>query len=376
MTAAFDFSDHSAFLTTIKTLAQETLSPKVLDIDKGYYPLDEMAVLGKAGLFAPHLNEYGNRFDLAILANAQVGRVCGTTAFLTWCHQVMGLYLDQSNNAALKGEFLANHTLANTFGGTALSNPMKTWANIETMKFTAKKDGNGYKISGILPWISHIKDGQYCGAVAKIDGTEDEIFFLLHFDKARAGTWQLHACPEFSGMEGSSTLRIELTEYPISSDDIIANPCKDYITRIRGAFVLMQMGIGAGIILGAIDDIKQGTAVSNAYLQDQAGNLTAELDALVARTAELAKTPFNTDKDFFLDVLNVREQGALLALRATQAAMLHQGAKGYLMTAAPQRRLREAQFVAIVTPAIKHLRYLSHQLMGEPAVKRDIEFYI
>lgn len=371
----FDFHDQSTFLDHISHLANTHLSPKVLDIDKGYYPLSEMEKLGKAGLFSAHLNAYNNRFDLAILANTQVGRVCGTTAFLTWCHQVMGLYLDQSANEQLKSRFLPNHALANTFGGTALSNPMKTWANIETMKFSAKKDGNGYKISGILPWISHIQAGQYCGAVAKIDGTDDEVFFLLHFDQERAGTWQLHACPAFAGMEGSSTLRIELNDYPISTEDIIALPCKDFIARIRGAFVLMQLGIGAGIIMGAIDDIKEGTAVSNAFLEDQAGSLTLELDNLVAKTLTLAKTPFNSDKDFFLDVLCVREQGAMLTLKATQSAMLHQGAKGYLMTAHPQRRLREAQFVAIVTPAIKHLRYLSHQLMGEPKVK-PIEYFI
>jgi hypothetical protein len=36
---------------------------------------------------------------------------------------------------------------------------------------------------------------------------------------------------------------------------------------------------------------------------------------------------------------------------------LHQGARGYMMNTAPQRRIREAHFVAIVTPAIKHLRW-------------------
>lgn len=36
--------------------------------------------------------------------------------------------------------------------------------------------------------------------------------------------------------------------------------------------------------------------------------------------------------------------------------MLHQGARGYLRTATAQRRLREAYFIAIVTPALKHLR--------------------
>jgi len=45
-----------------------------------------------------------------------------------------------------------------------------------------------------------------------------------------------------------------------------------------------------------------------------------------------------------------------LALRAAQSALLHQGARGYLMSSAAQRRVRESHFVAIVTPALKHLR--------------------
>ena len=41
--------------------------------------------------------------------------------------------------------------------------------------------------------------------------------------------------------------------------------------------------------------------------------------------------------------------------------MLHLGAKGYLSNNAAQRRLREAYFIAIVTPAIKHLRKELHE---------------
>jgi len=36
--------------------------------------------------------------------------------------------------------------------------------------------------------------------------------------------------------------------------------------------------------------------------------------------------------------------------------MLHCGARGYVSTGAAQRRLREAYFVPIVTPATKQLR--------------------
>jgi hypothetical protein len=35
---------------------------------------------------------------------------------------------------------------------------------------------------------------------------------------------------------------------------------------------------------------------------------------------------------------------------------MHQGARGYLLSNGVQRRVRESHFVAIVSPAIKHLR--------------------
>ena len=36
--------------------------------------------------------------------------------------------------------------------------------------------------------------------------------------------------------------------------------------------------------------------------------------------------------------------------------MLHAGARAYVHGSSPERKLREAYFVAIVTPALKHLR--------------------
>lgn len=355
-------TDQTEILQNTRDAAQKLLLPKVRAIDEGYYPRDELGQIAKTGAFSAHLKEAGSRFDTAILATAQIGRVCGTSAFLAWCHQVMGLYLDHAPNTAPKQALLAAHANGERFGGTALSNPMKSWANIEPMILQAKKDGDGFVISGTLPWISHIGEGQYCGAVAQVDGGE-QVFFVLEFDDARHANWALEECPDFSGMMGSATWRIVLNNYKVSQSQVLAYPCTDFIKNIRAAFVLMQMGIGAGIIQGAIDDIGEGTAKSNAFLEDQAGNLQSALDRLVQKTLDLAKTAFETDVDFFIDVLNVRQQGAILALKATQAALLHQGARGYVMSASPQRRLREAQFIAIVTPAIKHLRYLTHQLM-------------
>jgi alkylation response protein AidB-like acyl-CoA dehydrogenase len=43
-------------------------------------------------------------------------------------------------------------------------------------------------------------------------------------------------------------------------------------------------------------------------------------------------------------------------MAAAHASMLHAGARGYLKSSPVQRRMREAYFVGIVTPATKQLR--------------------
>ena len=126
--------------------------------------------------------------------------------------------------------------------------------------------------------------------------------------------------------------------------------------------------MASGLVAGSIDsilEVRQPLGHVNQYLEDSAEQLQLELDSLLSRVMSLAKQPLTAPAEEFLDVLDARAEGASLALRATQSALLHQGARGYLKTAAPQRRIREAHFVAIVTPAIKHLRWEMQRLLKE-----------
>ena len=63
-----------------------------------------------------------------------------------------------------------------------------------------------------------------------------------------------------------------------------------------------------------------------------------------------------TDDDYWRTVVELRLEAGDASVAAAHAAMLHCGARGYLMSHRAQRRLREAYFVAIVTPATKQLR--------------------
>lgn len=356
-----------AMLARVREIARGPLARDAERIDReGHYPLDILQSLGRAGALAAHLDRNGTDFIGAIRAMTEAGRVCGSTAFMMWCHVVCGVYMEQSGNPALSGPRLDAHANGATMGGTGMSNPMKTFARIEAMLLKAHCVPGGYSVSGTLPWVSHIARDHYLGAVAAlVDGdSEREVMFLLDCD---APGVELRHCPTFSAMEGTSTWSVRLTDVFIDADHVIADPVRPFIGRIRAAFILLQTGMGLGVAQGAIDSmwqVEDQLGHVNEYLDDRPFALQAELDDLTARIETLALDPYTTGDDYLIDVLDVRAHASELALRAAQSALLHHGARGYLMSAAPQRRVRESHFVAIVTPAIKHLRKEIARLMA------------
>ena len=132
-----DWTDE-AVLAGAKAIADGPLSAAAAEIDRGAYPLEILGRLGGAGALAVHLDRHGGRFGLSVAAMQAASRACGATGFLMWCHDVCGLYLEQSGNAALTGAVLDDHAAGRSFGGTALSNPMKAFAGIEPILLRAR----------------------------------------------------------------------------------------------------------------------------------------------------------------------------------------------------------------------------------------------
>lgn len=353
----------TSLIKAVRAIAQGPLASQAYAIDRGAYPADILKQLAASGAMSEHLTRADGTpgdYGRAILAMAEASKVCGATGFMMWCQCVAGLYMQASGNPALMGKRLARHIAGETLGGTGLSNPMKSFAQIEALLLKAAPVEGGYLVNGTLPWVSNLAPDHYFGAIASVqlDGAcaGREMMFMLRCD---ASGVTLKACPEFSGMEGTGTYSIHCKDLFVATDDVVADPAKPTIARIRGGFVLLQCGIAAGVVQGAIDSmwaVEGQLGHVNQFLEERPNELQAELDALVARVMKLADTPFDTSTEYFIDVLDARAHGAELCMRAANSALMHQGARGYLMHSEVQRRVREAQFVAIVTPAIKHLR--------------------
>lgn len=359
-------------LDAVRAVARGPLAEVAEAIDRqGHYPREVLQQLGALGAMSAHLDAPAGRADygLAIRAMAEVSRVCGATGFMVWCHAVCGLYMQASGNPALAGDALMAHATGRTLGGTAMSNPMKSYAQIESLLLKAVPVDGGYRVSGSLPWVSNLGPDHACGALAGVVDERGEVvrevMFLLRCD---APGVELRECPSFAGMEGTGTWALRLKDHFIGADEIMADPAKPFIARIRGAFVMLQCGMALGVTQGAIDSmwtVEDQLGHVNQFLDERPADLQAELDALEARVMKLAQTPFDPSPSFFVEVLDARAHGAELSLRAAQSALLHQGARGYLMSSDVQRRVRESHFVAIVTPAIKHLRKEIARLTAE-----------
>ncbi len=357
------------FIQAVAEQVRIELAPLAQAIDQeGLYPGEFMRHLGALGGFGAALSaqDGGSGLTLAeqIEITTQVGRACGSTAFLVWCQSCCAWYLAHSPNAAARDRYIRQVARGELLAGTGMSNAVKHLAGIEKILLRAQRntDGSGYTVNGSLPWVSNVGDGHLAVVAASIEG-EGYIMFAV---PSTAKGFDTRGCLQFSGLEGTQTLNLRFHNVQVPNNDVLAHPNQftEYIRRIKPGFVLGQAGMGLGITEGCLDVMRESntsTAHVNMFLDDQEPDIAAQLALLKAQAATLARqaqegvTPI-------LPVLKLRAAVSELTLKAANSAVLHAGAKGYLALHPAQRRLREAVFVAIVTPALKHLRKEIHDI--------------
>ncbi|MDX2259153.1 MAG: acyl-CoA dehydrogenase family protein [Hyphomicrobiaceae bacterium] len=348
-------------LDRVALVVKSDLAPLVRAIDEdNVYPGDVLRKLGAAGAFRSHIpsaNDGVLDLGAAIQAMALAGRECLSTAFCAWCQATFAWYAENTENAGLRQRFAGAAASADKLGGTGLSNPMKSFFGIEKFRLRGVRVAGGYQVKGALPWVSNLGPDHAFGTVFEIDGPAPRrVMAMIPCDHPGVG---LVEAGEHLALDGTGTYAVQIRDAFIGDELILADPAEPFVKRVRQGFILLQMGMALGVVRGCIDiQRRMHTSLGhvNCYLEDQPDELEAELHRIEAETLALAADPYSDDPRVWRRVLEVRLAGSALALRAAQAAMLFSGARGYVRAGAAQRRLREAYFVAIVTPATKQLK--------------------
>ena len=350
----------------IDQIVKNDLKPLTLSIDHGTYTTEVLNKLGKVGAFRHHIPTQNNgKLDLfsTIADMAKVSEECMSTGFMMWAQTVCAWYIENSENEWLKSEVLPKMVDGEVFGATALSNPMKHFGGIEELKLTAEETEDGYIINGTLPWVSNLLEGSskhYFGSIFHVLDKNGQpardAMALIPCDLEGLTMKQL---VEFVGMEGTGTYALIFDNAFLPKKYLLADPVLPMLKKMKAGFILLQTGMAAGVIQGAINDMnKSNLTLSeiNEYLDDSPDEMQEELEDALEFIQELCEEPYTEGEEYIKSVLEARLLGAELCKRAADSVMQHAGAKGYIVDAVAHRKQREAYFVIIVTPSIKHLR--------------------
>ena len=351
--------DGPSLADEVAGIARKELAPLAGAIDSGeVYPEALLRRFGEVGAWSSHLPQEGPA-DLccAIEATAAIGEVCGATAFMAWCQNTLVWYAGNSTNLKLAKRFGDGFASGRILGGTGLSNPMKSFFGIEKLKLKGRKAGGGYVVRGALPWVSNLGPDHFFGTIFEREDAPGEIVMFLADCSHPAVT--LSPCKPFLAMDGTGTYSVQFRDAFVPDELILAEQAGPFVKRIRAGFILLQLGMALGLIkdcINIMDEVDGPLGHVNRYLPQQPVDFKELSGELERETMALARDPYNSDDAYWRRVVALRLRIGDASVAAAHAAMLHCGARGYLKSHRVQRRLREAYFVAIVTPATKQLR--------------------
>ncbi|GJE00764.1 acyl-CoA dehydrogenase family protein [Methylobacterium isbiliense] len=356
-------SGFDAMLQEVRAAAARDLAPLVRRIDEEcLYPEAPLRSFAAAGAFATHLPVAG-RADLggAIRAAAEAGEHCLSTAFCMWCQGALAFAVACSDNAALRADLGPRLASGAVLGGIALANPLKTFAGLSRLSLAAERVAGGYRVSGSLPWVSNLGPGHRFAAVFERPAGRVAMTVL----SCDAEGVQLVPPGRLLALGGTRTYTVKLQNVLVADEDLLADPIEAHFRRIRAGLLLLQAGMALGLgraCLRLMRDAAAPRSLVNGQLALQPRALADRLDALEEEVCLLAATPFETDPVYWRRVLEVRLALGELAVEAAQNALMHCGSRGFVGDGEAQRRLREAAFLAVAAPAVKHLRWMLAEL--------------
>lgn len=360
-----DYLKQDPAIAQLRTVINKTLTPKVKDIDlKGEFPGQIMHDIGAAGAFSHAVSTNyegsGKGLRYAVQSIEEVSKDCLSTGFITWCQVACTWYLQNTENIALREKLLPEVATGRVLAGTGLSNPMKHFADIEKIALTASKVDGGYIVNGMLPWVSNLGPSHYFGIAAKLADSDDYMMAIVSDDLEGMS---LRCNAHFIALEGTGTYSCLFRNAFVPEEAVLAAPCDDYVACIKPGFILTQVGMGLGLTASCIEIMKRSNKQLghvNQFLEDQAEDIDADLQLARQRTYRLADQLNSctgvAEPQLIREIIQARVTAGELSLRSSQAAMLHAGARAYVHGSPAERKLREAYFVAIVTPALKHLK--------------------
>lgn len=340
----------------LNQIIHDHIKPFIKKIDEeAYYPKDFLRAVGNAGFFKSKdlIKEYVNCKEINLIE--EVAKHCMTSAFILWCHLAALATVKLSNNPFIKYELLPLLESGDVIGATGLSNALKYYGGLESIRLKAERTDGGYILTGSLPSVSNLDHDHWFVILASLNQQQRVLCVIPVKIKGLV----LESKINYVGLNGSATYSCSFQNVFVPDKLIITEAPDEIIPIVRQTFVLYQIPLGIGVSKASISSIVKRHSKNyeaNKHLKPQPKELIDELQYISKKTYEHTKS--SQTNLISKDILLTRLEIAKLALKVTNAEMLYSGGQAFLQGNDSFRRLREAFFLANLSPTIRQLETL------------------
>lgn len=232
--------------------------------------LPRLAAAGVLGVAVEErLGGAGGTLADAVERVAAVAARSLTAAFVFWGQRAFIEYLLQSPNQELRQRLLGDLLAGRLAGATGLSNAMKFLSGIEALQVVAHAEEAGWRLDGRLPWVTNLRSGDFVVAAA-IEHGEGGKPFVLAIPEGLAGL-QRSADLRLLGLQCSNTAALDLRAVAVGRDWLLHDDARQFLPRVRPAFLGLQCGMAIGLARRALDEVQRHLGGSRSLLDGEPG---------------------------------------------------------------------------------------------------------
>jgi alkylation response protein AidB-like acyl-CoA dehydrogenase len=291
--------------------------------------------------------------DTVCRALATVGWFDMASAFSLWCQRMVVEYLSrapagsiafsQGLPAVLRGERL---------GSTGLAGPMAHFVSGAPLALRAEPDGDGYRISGFIPWASNLAVGSTIIVTAASREAGGPVVFATPIEAPGVQIGQLEP---LIAMQGTLSTSITFDRTPISREWVVSEEFAAFMSGVRPVFLLLQSSYCWGLAARCIHEAGKAIRGVAEVFREELGAAERRLASLTAALTAAARC--RCEGVGMRDLLEARIEAAHLAVEAASLEARVVGGRSYIATCDTARRLREALFLPVQAPTEGQLRW-------------------